>query len=121
MAALTTQHLVDAGTAPVLTGPAATSDTAEVGNGANRVAVYKNTDSVAHVVKVVVPGNTTYGQANPDPSFNVAAGAEVWIPLRKEYADAAVAGVGRCTIQVFAADGTTANATGVTVGVLGIG
>lgn len=121
MAALTTQNVVDAGTAPTLDGAASTSDTAEVGNGRNHVAIYTNGDAASHVVKVVAPGNTSYGQANPDPSYTVAAGASVWIPLRKEYADPATAGVGRCTIQVFAADGTTADATGVDVAIVQVG
>lgn len=121
MAALTTQKLVDAGTAPSLTGSASTSDTAEVGNGKNTFLYVENTDSASHVIKIVAPGNTAYGVANPDPSFTVAASAKAWIPLRREYVDAAVAGVGRCTVQAFAADGTTANATGVKYAVIQVG
>lgn len=117
MAALTTQSLVDAGTAPTM-GAKALSDTAEVGNGKNTFLRIRNTDSGTKVVTIVVPGNTSYGQTNPDPTFSLAAGnvtpTEYWIPLRKEYADAAVAGVGRCTVTVD-------NITGVTVAVVQTG
>lgn len=121
MAALSTQELVDAGTAPTLSGAASTSDTAEVGNGHNTFLVVTNGDAAAHVVKIVAPGNTNYGQPNPDPAITVAASGTAWIPLRKEYADAANAGVGRCTVNTFAADGTTADATSVTVAVVRVG
>lgn len=121
MAALTTQNLVNAGTAPALNGAAAVSDTAEVGNGHNTFVVYTNGDAASHVVKIAVPGNTSYGQPTPDPSYTVAAGAEAWIPLRREYADAATAGVGRCVLEVYAADGTTPDATSVTVAVVRVG
>ena len=121
MAALSTQNLVDAGTPPTLSGSAATSDTALVGNGHNTFVYYENTDSAAHVVKIVAPGTNAYGQPNPDPTYNIAVGAKLWIPLRREYTDTAVAGVGRCTLNVFAADGTTPNATGVKVAVIQVG
>ena len=121
MAALSTQKLVDAGTAPTLTGAAATSDTALVGNGHNTFVYYSNTDASSHVVKIVAPGTNAYGQPNPDPSYTIAAGATAWIPLRREYTDNAVAGVGRCTLNVYAADGTTPNATGVKVAVIQVG
>lgn len=117
MAALTTQKLVNAGTKPTF-GAAALSDTAEVGNGGNTFVVYKNTDSNAKTVTITVPGTTTYGQANPDPALTLAATTgELWIPLRKEYADAAVAGVGRCTLTVSGTGGVT----GVTVAVVQVG
>lgn len=121
MAALTTQPLVDAGTAPTLTGAASTSDTVEVGNGKNTFLYISNTDASTHVVKVVAPGVNSYGQPNPDPTFSVAAGATAWVMLRKEYQDAAVAGVGRATVNAFAADGTTPNATGVKYAVIQVG
>lgn len=103
MAALTTQELVNAGTAPTF-GDGSASDTAEVGNGHNTFAVFRNVAATPLTVTVVVPGNTSYGEANPDPDYSLADGSttptEVWVPLRKEYADAANAGVGRCTITV---------------------
>jgi hypothetical protein len=121
MAALTTQKLVDAGTAPTLTGSASNSDTVEVGNGHNTFLYVSNTDAASHVIKIVAPGSTAYGVANPDPSFTVAASAQAWIPLRREYVDAAVAGVGRATVNSYAADGTTANSTGVKYAVIQVG
>ncbi|HSE46460.1 MAG TPA: hypothetical protein VLA89_14130, partial [Gemmatimonadales bacterium] len=107
------------GTAPTM-GAKALSDTAEVGNGHNIFARVRNTDAEAKVITVVVPGNTEYGVALPDPTFNLGDGSstptEVWIPLRKEYADAAGAGVGRCTITI-----STGTATGVTVAIVKVG
>lgn len=103
MAALSTQELVNDGTAPTF-GNGSASDTVEVGNGHNTFAVYRNVASTALTVTVTVPGNTSYGEALPDPTYALADGSttptEVWIPLRKEYADAENAGVGRATITV---------------------
>lgn len=113
MAALSTQKLVDAGTAPTF-GAAAASDTVEVGNGHNTFVVYKNGDASPMTVTISVPGTTSYGQPTPDPAISVAAGGERWIPLRKEYANAAVAGVGRATL-------TTSAQTSVTVAVVQVG
>lgn len=119
MAALVTQSLVDAGTAPTF-GAKALSDTAEVGSGRNTVLVVRNSDAEAKVITVVVPGNTSYGVANPDPTYNLADGSgtptEVWIPLRKEYSDPDGAGVGLCTVTI-----STGTATGVTAAVIKVG
>lgn len=105
MAALTTQNIVAAGTAPTF-GAAASSDTAEVGNGVNTFAVYKNTNGAVRNLTVVVPGNTSYGSANPDPVIQIAATTgEIWVPLRKEY-DAGD-GTGRCTLTLDATAGVT--------------
>lgn len=103
MAALTTQALVNAGTAPTFAAAAA-SDTVEVGNSRNTFVVYKNGTAGSIDVTIAVPGNTSYGQPTPDPVIAVAAGAERWIPLRKEYANASVAGVGRATVTTSAQD-----------------
>lgn len=115
MAALTTQNIVNAGTAPTLVAAAA-SDTAEVGNGVNTFAVYKNTSANVTTVTAVVPGNNSYGSANPDPTFSLADGSVTptwrWIPLRKEW-DAAD-GTGRCEL-------TTSQQTGITVAIVRIG
>ncbi len=117
MAALNTQNIVAAGTAPTM-GAAALSDTAEVGNGINTVVRYRNTDAQAKVITVTVPGNTSYGSPNPDPTYNLADGSvtptEAWIPMRKEY-DAGD-GSGRATLAI-----TTGTATGVTVAVVRMG
>lgn len=103
MAALTTQGLVNLGTAPTF-GSASASDTAEVGTGSNTFAIYRNTGATPVKVTVVVPGKTSYGVDTPDPEFDLADGSstptEVWIPLRREYVDRANAGAGRCTITV---------------------
>lgn len=113
MAALSTFKLVNAGTAPTF-GAAGASDTAEVGNGSNTFYVIKNGGGSPITVTIVVPGSTTYGELAPDKVVTVTNGTEKWIPLRKEYADAAVAGVGRCTI-------TTSGQTSVTVAVVQVG
>lgn len=105
MAALTTQNIVDAGTAPTFDAAAATSNTAEVGNGKNTFYVVKNGDASPHTVTVTVPGETSYGQDTPDPAIVIAAGEEAWIPLRKEY-DAAD-GTGRATIGLDATTSIT--------------
>lgn len=112
MAALTTQSIVNAGTAPTF-GAAALSDTAEIGNGRNTFVVYKNTDSNEKTVTITAPGNTDYGQANPDPAITVAATTgEVWIPLRQDYDPSD--GTGRATLTVSGTGGVT----GVTVAVV---
>lgn len=108
MAALTTQNVVNAGTAPTF-GAASASDTVEVGNGRNTFVVYKNGHAtLPRTVTVTVPGNTSYGAANPDPAIVVPAVGEVWVPLRKEF-DAGD-GTGRATITASdsAADLTVA-------------
>lgn len=113
MAALTTQNIVAAGTKPTFSA-ASTSDTAEVGNGKNTFVVYRNSDASTEQVTIVAPGNNSYGQPNPDPVVTIPGGpgAELWVPLRKEY-DAGD-GSGRCTL-------TMASTTGITVAVVRIG
>jgi hypothetical protein len=102
MAALTTQNIVPAGTAPTFVAASA-SDTAEVGNGLNTFAVYKNTSSTACNVTIVVPGTLITGDAYPDKQIALPiTTGELWIPLRKEY-DAGD-GTGRCTITTSAQD-----------------
>jgi hypothetical protein len=80
MAALNTQKLVVAGTKPNFDSASA-SDTAEVGKGV--FAVYRNSHATeAATVTVVVPGDTDYGQDNPDVEYTVpAVSGEVWVPL----------------------------------------
>lgn len=105
MAALTTQDIVDAGTAPTFAAAAATSNTVEVGNGKNTFYVVKNGDASPITATVTVPGETSYGQDTPDPEITVPATDEVWIPLRKEY-DAAD-GTGRATVVLSATTSVT--------------
>jgi hypothetical protein len=98
MAALSTQNIVAAGTAPTFAAAASGGDTAEVGNGGNSFLVVKNAnDTNSRTVTITVPGNNSYGQPNPDPAYTVAAEGERWIPLRKEYDKAD--GSGRCDIS----------------------
>lgn len=86
-APLTINEVVDAGTKPVSQNSSA-SDTVDLGDGKDTFLVYKNTGGSVAVVTIGVPGNTSYGQANPDPAISVAiTTGEVWIPLRKEYDD----------------------------------
>lgn len=115
MAALTTQMIVNAGTAPSF-GAAADEDTAEVGNGLNTFVVYRNeSETDAKTVTIEVLGSTDYGQPTPDPVLNLAAESELWIPLRKAYDQAD--GSGRCKLTV---GGTGAEAD-VSVAVVRIG
>lgn len=109
MAALSTNNIVNAGTAPTFVAAAA-SDTADVGTGGNTFVVYRNSDTNTKTVTVVVPGETEYGVATPDPTFEVAQDAEVWIPLRRAYKD----DTGRATLNVTGTGGVT----GVTVAVV---
>lgn len=98
MTALTVNNLVDAGTKPTFQNSSA-SDTADLGNGKNTFLVYKNTGGSIAVVTIGVPGNTVYGQPQPDPAISVAATTgENWIPLRKEYDD----GTGNNTVAITA-------------------
>lgn len=109
MADLSTQNIVAAGTAPTF-GAAALSDTAEIGNGGNTFVVYKNTNASGRTVTITAPGNTDYGEPNPDPALSLAATTgELWIPMRKDYDPGD--GTGRATITVD-------DATDVTVAVV---
>lgn len=84
MAALSVQNITDAGTKPTF-ATATASDTAPIGSGHNTFVVYRNSGSQT-TITVVVPGNTSYGAANPDPAYTLAATTgELWIPLRKAY------------------------------------
>ncbi|MFF5973741.1 hypothetical protein ACFY7C_19650 [Streptomyces sp. NPDC012769] len=115
MAALTTQNIVDAGTAPTFVAAAA-SDTAEIGSGVNTYVHYKNTDSNAKTITITVPGNTSYGEPNPDPALTLPANTgELRIPLRKIYDPGD--GTGRATLAVTGTGGVT----GVTVAVVRLG
>lgn len=108
MAALTTQNIVDAGTAPTFVAAAGGGDTAEVGNGVNTFLVVKNGGGSSITVTIAAPGTNSYGQANPDPAISVANGAEKWIPLRKEYD--ALDGTGRAAITYSGVTSVTVSA-----------
>lgn len=109
MAALPVRTLVDAGTRPTLVA-ASVSDTAKIGNGKANFAVYKNGSGSTVTLTVLGQGTTEYGKDLPDNVISVAAGAEVWIPLRSDYSD----GTGSATITLN--DATTVTAAVVTVG-----
>lgn len=50
--------------------------------------VFRNGDASSKTVTIVVPGNTKYGQANPDVAQIVPAGATAYIgPLQSDLAD----------------------------------
>lgn len=98
MAALTPSSILDAGTAPASVVPTA-SDTVAIGSGHNTFLRYTNTSATPVTVTVVVPGNTAYGQALPDPAIAVPiTTGEVWIPIRKDYDD----GTGNATLTTNA-------------------
>jgi len=86
MAALAVQNIVDAGTKPTFAA-ASLSDTAPIGSGNNTFVVYRNTNAATRTVTVTVPGNTSYGVANPEngPLTLPVTTGELWIPLRKAY------------------------------------
>lgn len=99
MAALTTQSIVYAATAPTF-GAAAASDTAEVGTGRNTFAVYKNTNAATRTVTVTLPTTgTPYTETAGTVAYTLGATTgELWIPLHPDYAGAD----GRCTITTSA-------------------
>lgn len=78
---------------PSLTGTAITYGAAAGGGdalpySARAILLVKNTDGSSHTVTVAVPGNTEYGQAQPDIAVAVAAGVEKAIgPFPRGIAD----------------------------------
>lgn len=77
MALLTYQGPVLAGKAITYAAAAAGGDT--LGHTANGALRVRNGGAAAITVTVVTPGNTRYGQADPDIPVSVAAGGEVAI------------------------------------------
>lgn len=115
MANLTTQYIVDAGTEPTFAS-AALSDTAEIGTGLDTWVEYRNSDANAKTITVTAPGNTTYGQPQPDPALALGATTgRLRVPLRKAYDPGD--GTGRATLTVSGTGGVT----GVTVAVVRMG
>lgn len=112
MAALTTQNIVLAGTAPTLgaVAAAAAGDTAEVGDGTNTFLYLENTNGSTRTVVVKMDHVTLQsGDTHPDKSYTLGATTgRLWIPLRKSYANDAQNGVGRCKFTVSADTGVTA-------------
>lgn len=69
---------------------------AAVGGSGDRVlyaegtfVIIRNGSGSSTTATITVPGNTTYGVANPVKTKAVAAGADVPIPLLPEYVDPA--------------------------------
>lgn len=111
MAALVTKYLANSGVVPTLDAIAEASNTAEIGSGNNRFLVLRNSNAATRTVTIVVAGSTEYGEPWPDRSLTLPADTgELWIPLRKDYADPNTPG--RCTVTLSA----TAGVTGAVVG-----
>lgn len=103
MANLSTQYLADTGVVPALTALAGLSQSVEIGNGHDTWLVLRNSGT-SKTVSIVIPGNTPYGEPNPDRSITLpATTGELWIPLRREYMDSTTPG--RATVT-FSADVT---------------
>lgn len=106
MAALVTKFLADTGVVPTLDALAAVSNTVEYGSGRDTFLVLRNSNAATRTVAIVVAGTTAYGEPLPDKAFSLAAlTGELWIPLRREYADPNVSG--RATVTVEATAGVT--------------
>lgn len=86
---------VIAGTPPTYAAPAA-SDTVQIGS----TLIVKNGSAAPITVTLVTPGNLTTGDAYPDKAYTVAAGGEAWIPVLKDYRNAA--GVAAVTFSATA-------------------
>jgi len=101
-----TKTLADSGAVPALDPLADTSNTAEYGNGRNTFLVLRNTNASTRTVNITVAGVTDYSEPLPDRSFNLAANTgELWVPLRRAYADPNIPG--RVTFTVSAVDGVS--------------
>jgi hypothetical protein len=84
MAELTHQQATIAGTTVAMAAAAGGGDTVRPG----AALLVTNGDASAKTVTIVVPGNTKYGQADPDVAVVVAAGATKLIgPLPQDLAD----------------------------------
>lgn len=86
MAALTTNSVVDAGTAPTFVAASASDTVADTGNGNNVFAVYRNSHATdAATVTIDPDGTTSYGVDLPNKVVTVPGLGEKWIPLRRAY------------------------------------
>lgn len=85
MAEITPFTVTTAGGKPTFNA-AASGDTAKCGSG--YTLIVKNASGSPVTVTIPVAGNTSYGVANPDPTWTVAATTgEEWIPLLDAYRD----------------------------------
>lgn len=77
MSTLAYQQSTIGGTAVTLAAASAGGD--KVAPNANGALMVRNGDAAAKTVTIVVPGNTKYGQPDPDVSVVVAAGATAMV------------------------------------------
>lgn len=85
MAQIATKQITTGGVAPTFVAAAA-SQTAQCGSG--YVLEVRNANAATRTVTITVPGNNSYGQANPDPVYTVGAlTGELRIPLLPAYKD----------------------------------
>ena len=89
------------GTPPTFNTPSA-SDTAEI----NTILIVKNGSGASINVTLVTPGTLPTGDAYPDRVIAVPAGAERWIPVLPDYAQAG----GTATVNFSATASVTAAA-----------
>jgi len=76
-----------------VTMPAASAGGDKVAPTANAALLVRNGDASSKTVTMAVPGNTRFGQADPDPGYVVPAGAIAVIPIRYDAADTATDGL----------------------------
>lgn len=110
MANLTVKYLSDTGVLPTLDPIADLVPSVPIGSGHDTWLVLRNTNVATRTVTIVVPGNTSYGEPYPDKVLTLGATTgELWIPLRREYADPNTPG--RATVTLSA----NTNVTGAVV------
>lgn len=70
--------------------PAASAGGDKVAPNDRGMVVFRNGDAASKTVLLAVPGNTKYGQANPDVTYTVPAGQIAFIgPMSADLADPA--------------------------------
>lgn len=85
MALLAAQSATKAGVALTFNSCAGGGDTVRIGD--RTYIIIKNADASPKTVTVDVPGNTAWGQANPDAVIVVAAGAQTIVgPIDSTFA-----------------------------------
>jgi hypothetical protein len=101
---------------PTYSTPTVLGDTVEVGNGVNTFLHYENTNASVRTVTLKMDHITLEtGAVYPDKTYTLAANTgELWIPLRKSYANDAQNGIGRAKVTIDVN-------TGVTVAVIQMG
>ncbi|ETK36127.1 hypothetical protein [Microbispora sp. ATCC PTA-5024] len=84
MATYTAQAITTAG-ATLTSRSAASGD--KITPDDNLALIITNGGGSSITCTAAVPGNTSYGEANPDPQRTVAAGATVGFKLQRDWAD----------------------------------